>query len=112
MKRPMLPLVVAAVLAPIGAAQAAGTTLFLQAETAANATDCGSGFATTGGGSSGTAYANCRDDATAFVQWSVHQQTAGRRHLDFRYQNTALTRPAELTVNGAVVGTLDFVAAS
>jgi Carbohydrate binding module (family 6)/Glycosyl hydrolases family 28 len=60
-------------------------------------------------GFSGTGFCNTTNAVGASVQWTVNASAAGNAQLGFRYSNgTTTSRPAQLTVNGAVIGTLDF----
>jgi rhamnogalacturonyl hydrolase YesR len=99
--------VISIVVLSSGAARAATTTRFLQAEDVTAASTCTPGFEATNAGFTGTAYANCGNNATDFLLWSgVKVQKAGTKRLRFRYANgTTSNRTAELMVNGVVVST-------
>jgi unsaturated rhamnogalacturonyl hydrolase len=104
-----------ALAASAGRAGAATTTRFLQAEGAANAVDCGAGFATAGpAGSTGGKISVCRADTSSFIQWIAIVPdivpVAATRTLRFRYANPGATdRTAEVTVNDIIIsGALSF----
>jgi polygalacturonase len=60
-------------------------------------------------GFSGTGFCNTTNAVGAYVEWTVTAASAGSATLAFRYANgTTVSRPVDLTVNGAPAGTLDF----
>jgi len=68
----------------------------------------GSKVATNNPGFTGTGFVDFADNvAGSFVEFSVSQ--TGARTLKFRYANgSTVNRPCKITVNGTVVGTLNF----
>ncbi len=67
--------------------------------------------ATASAGFSGTGYVNYDDVPGGYVEWTVDAPRPGRQALTFRFSNaTPGALPVEITVNGAVVATVDFPA--
>jgi len=85
---------------------APATTWFHQAESAANATDCGPGFQDSAdAGYTGTGYASCRNGAGALIRWTVRVPASGPHRLTLRFANgSGHERSAVLVVGGVVRG--------
>jgi len=60
-------------------------------------------------GYTGSGFVNCDNVAGSYIEWTVDAETAGTAELRVRYANgTTTARPADITVNGAVIGTPAF----
>jgi|GEM_PF-1596262 len=59
-------------------------------------------------GFTGTGFANAANTATAGISYSINADSAGSVMLDIRFA-TNTNRPANIEVNGTVVGVVDFV---
>jgi unsaturated rhamnogalacturonyl hydrolase len=94
-----------ALLLAAGAASAATTTRFLQAEAAVYSATCDQDLPTPHTGFTGTGYVDCPADTAATIQWNgVKVQSTGTKRLKFRFANAGTSsRPAEVQVNGVVV---------